>query len=341
MALPTGTAGVFAPVNIAGALFNKTDTRTPLFNMLGGVAVGSREFLTGAEYSLGSASQPAISETASLTAPTPSFTERTQGTNVTQIFQRAVSVTYRKSSNTDALTGLNLAGQNNNVPSELSFQLGNRLAEIRNDMEYTILNGTYNKATTADEADKTRGIIEAISSNTVAAGGAELDPEMLIEIARQLSEASPYGLQGVVGILNAEQIVQLNKIVTNEGQRTVTTMDAAGSNLLGYRTPFGTLNFMEGGHRYAPNGTAVFANLGIMKNVLQPVPGKGNFFYEALAKTGAAESGQIYGQWGLDHGHEWMHAKITGLATTTTKQTAPKVFISNGSDAPLYTVASV
>lgn len=338
--LPTGTAGVFAPVNIAGALFAKTDTRTPLFNRLGGVVIGSREFIVGADFELGAASQPAISETASLTAPTPTFTERVQATNVTQIFQRAVSVTYRKSSNVDALTGLHLAGQANNVPSELAFQIKGRLDEIRNDMEYTILNGVYNKAANPDQADKTRGVIAAITTNVIDADGAELSPEMLIEMARKLA-SGPYGLAGVVGILNAEQVVQLNKIVRAEGERTATVMDEAGSNLLSYRTPFGTLNFMEGGHRYVPNGTAVFANLGVMKNVLQPVPDKGNFFYEPLAKTGAAESGQIYGQWGLDHAPEWLHGKITGLAETTTAIGPNKVFIANGSDAPVYTSAVV
>jgi hypothetical protein len=334
MALPSGMGGVFDPVNVAGVLFNKTDVRTPLFNMLGGVVTGSREFITGSEYELDTASQPAISETESVTAPTPSFTERTQAKNVTQIFHRAVSTTYRKMSDTESLTGLNLEGLSNNVPSETAFQIANRLAEIRNDIEYTIINGEYNLATTADTIDKTRGLIAAISTNVYAAGDEELSPDMLIHIARDISTNSPYGMSGIVGILNAEQIVQLNKIITNEGQRA--TMSDAGSNLTTYLTPFGRLNFLEGGHRYMPNGTAVFAHLSSCRNVLQPVPSKGNFFYETLAKTGAAESGQLFGQWGLDYNHEWVHGKITGLKTTTSASTAQKVFIDNPSSSPVY-----
>jgi hypothetical protein len=325
MALPTGTQGVFAPVNIAGVLFSKTDVRTPLFNMLGGVAAGSREFLFGAEYTIGSASQPAITEDASMTAPTPTFDQPTQAKNVTQMFHRAVSASYRKVSDSDALTGLNLAGQANNVANPLAFSIANRTAEVRNDMEFTILNGVYNLAANSAQADKTRGLNAAVTTNVVAAGDEELGPDMLIEVARKIALLSPYGLIGVLGVLNAEQIVQLNKIITNEGQRA--SMDAAGSNLLAYRTPFGTLNFLEGGHRYQANGTAGFYNLGICRNVLQGVPGKGNFFYEPLAKTGAAESGQIFGQWGLDHGPEWMHAKITGLKETTAGYVAPQVQI--------------
>lgn len=329
MALPTGAAGVFAPVNIAGLLLNKTDVRTPLFNMLGGtVSTQAREFITGAEYALGDAGQPAITETASVTAPTPSSTSRTQVTNVTQMFHRAVQVTYRKQSNSEALTGLNNEGLANNVPSELAFQIANRMAEVRNDIEYTIINGAYNLATNADTADKTRGLNEAVDSgNVIAAGGSELSPDILIEVARKLANSSPFGILGVVGVLNAEQIVQLNKIITDEGQRA--SMSDAGSNLLTYLTPFGRLNFLEGGHRYQTNGVAGFYNLAACRNVLQPVPEKGTFFYEPLAKTGASEHGQIFGQWGLDHGHKWLHAKVTGLATTTAPSTAPKRYISN------------
>lgn len=335
MALPTGTAGVFAPVRLDGLLLAKTDTRTPLFNMLGGVASGSRQFIVGAEYEIGSASQPAISETASMTAPTPSYDQPGQITNVTQMFHKAVAETYRSASDVESLTGLNLAGGQANVKNKLAFSVVNRMAEIRNEIEYTIINGEYNLATTPDEADKTRGLNEAITTNIIDANGEELGPDMLIEMARKLVTLSPYGLDGVVGVLNPEQVVQLNKIVINEGNRI--SYDDAGGSLMKYRTPFGTLMFMEGGHRYQVNGIAGFYRLGACRNVLQSTPGKGNFFYEPLDKRGAAEHGQIFGQWGLDHAHEWLHGKIVDLATTTSPSTAPKVFITNTEEAPVYT----
>jgi hypothetical protein len=48
--------------------------------------------------------------------------------------------------------------------------------------------------------------------------------------------------------------------------------------------------------------------------VFVPVPGKGYLFYEELAKKGAAEEGQLYGQIGLYYGPEAAHGKIIGLA---------------------------
>ena len=71
--------------------------------------------------------------------------------------------------------------------------------------------------------------------------------------------------------------------------------------------------------QYLPAGTALVMNLGIIAPVYQPVPGKGNFFLEPLAKTGAGQKYQLFGQLGLDYGAEWYHGKFTGLSTTYTR----------------------
>ena len=65
--------------------------------------------------------------------------------------------------------------------------------------------------------------------------------------------------------------------------------------------------------RFVPQTAVLAAELSVMAPVFQPVPGKGNFFYEELAKAGASEEGQIFGQFGLDHGPAFMHGAITGL----------------------------
>ena len=77
-------------------------------------------------------------------------------------------------------------------------------------------------------------------------------------------------------------------------------------------TPYGAvgIQLME----TIPLGTALVFNPSIMRPMEQPTPGKGNFFLEQLAKVGAGESYQIFGQIGLDHSCEWLSAKITGLS---------------------------
>jgi len=43
------------------------------------------------------------------------------------------------------------------------------------------------------------------------------------------------------------------------------------------------------------------------------VPGKGVMFEEPLAKTGASDEVQLYGEVGLAYGNERAHAAMTGL----------------------------
>lgn len=70
--MPIATS--FGVLNYSGMLFNKGNTRTPLSAIIGArpKLTNHVEFVTGQEYEGGGAgSQPAITETASLTAPEP------------------------------------------------------------------------------------------------------------------------------------------------------------------------------------------------------------------------------------------------------------------------------
>ena len=103
----------FGVLNYSGMLFNKGNTRTPLSSIIGGRAKTTNhvEFVTGQEFTSGGGAQPAISESASLTAPDATVVTRAQKTNVTQIFQESVGISYGKMSNMGTLSGINVAGQ--------------------------------------------------------------------------------------------------------------------------------------------------------------------------------------------------------------------------------------
>ena len=88
------------------------------------------------------------------------------------------------------------------------------------------------------------------------------------------------------------------------------------------------------------SGTALLLDLDVIRPVNQPVPGKGNFFLEPLAKVGAGEKYQLFGQIGLDHGPEWFHGKFTGISTEFTAPTYSRsVFIANDANNPVNTKA--
>ena len=80
-------------------------------------------------------------------------------------------------------------------------------------------------------------------------------------------------------------------------------------------TNFGKISVAPA-HRFMPAAQLLLCDMSVVKPVTQPVPGKGNMFYEALAKTGASENGQLYGKFGLDHGPAFAHARLYGLATS-------------------------
>lgn len=162
-----GTATSFAVPNFSGMLFAKGQTATPFSTMIGArpLVTNHVEFTCGQEYNTETGEQPEISETASLTAPQPEMVTRSQLTNVTQIFQKSVAISYGKQSNMGTLQGINVAGQQANPMDELAFQVSRRMAKIAQDIEYTFINGKYAKATTDAEANKTRGLLTAITTN--------------------------------------------------------------------------------------------------------------------------------------------------------------------------------
>lgn len=314
MANVSGQGTVWNLPNYAGELFTADALNTPILTAIGGLTGGLQtenfEFATDSQYNLPTAAQPGISETASLTAPTAIGVVRGQNTNVTQIFQEKVSISYAKLSNGGRMSGLNTAGQQNNTASEKDFQISCALQKIARDIEYTIINGQYQKATAANVANQTRGMLELCSNaNTVAASGAGISKALLNELLQEMYNNGAI-FSNLVLYTGAHQKVGISDVY---GYAPM-DRNVGGVNIKQIETDFGNIGIAL--DRFMPNDTILLAELSVMAPVFQPVPDKGNFFYEELAKAGASEDGQIFGQFGLDHGPAFMHGTITGLSTT-------------------------
>lgn len=319
-------------LNYSGMLFNKGNTKTPFSTIIGGKnrIAKAWEFATSVHYTTGGGtSQPDITESGSLTAPDATFVTRSQETNVCQIFQKALAISYGKQSSRDQLSGLNIAGQKANPATELDFQVANAMAEIANDIEYTFLNGAYQKGTYDDVAYKTRGILAAITSNVKAAGSVDLGFWLVAETIQMLASGNA-PTDTLVLMAHPTHIMQINADASANGLTVVpASMTYNGIKIDTLVTPFGNVGIVANS-RIAV-GTALIFNPTVCAPAEMPVPGKGNFFLEPLAKTGAADKYQIYGQLGLDYGAEWYHAKITGLKTTFTAPAySKKVYVSGG-----------
>jgi len=310
VAAPTNTWN--AP-NYWGELFTTDAEQTPFLTMIGGLSGGgvqtdNFEFPIDSQYSYPAAAQPSITETASLTAPAANTYVVDQSKNVTQVFHEKVSISYIKQSNGGRLSGINTAGATNNKPSEKDFQIARALGKIARDAEWTCLNGVYQIATGVGVANKTRGMYNAVAT-TQAAAGAQLTKTMIDTLLRTMFGNGAL-FQNIVIWCNAYQKQKLTSLYAYAPQ----SRNVGGVNIQSIETDFGTFGIALNRHNDADK--LGFFDMSAIRPVTQPVPSKGNFFYEELSKTGASEDGQIFGQFGLDHGSIALHGSITGLATS-------------------------
>lgn len=306
--------------NYTGELFLIGANQTPFLNMIGGLMggavriAGDFQFPLGQPWALETASQPEITETASMTAPDPWTYVRGQDVNTCQIFHRAVTVTYAKQSvvgqiTADGTTGLVDKNDEQPVQNELDFQISAHMRQIAIDTEYTFLNGAYQQATSAAVAAKTRGIITAATTNTVNASGAALSKALVDQLLRMMAGNGAEFANPVlfVNALNKQRLSEIYGYAPQD-------RNVGGVNINQIETDFAMLGIIWAPH--VPASTVLIADLAYCSPVFLPVPGKGVLFYEELSKTGAAEKGQIYGQIGLDYGPEEYHGTITNTATS-------------------------
>jgi hypothetical protein len=320
MANTNNPATVWNCPNYTGELFLIGANQTPFLNMIGGLqggsirTVGDFQFPLAQPYALEAASQPAITETQSLTAPDPWTYVRSQDVNTAQIWQRQVSVSYAKQSVTgqvvaDPTTGLVDINDVQPVQNERDFQIGAHMRQLSVNIDYTFLNGQYQQATNSATAAKTRGVITAVSTNSVNATGAALSKDIVDQLLRTMATNGAEFINPVI-FVNAFQKQKLTNIYGYAPQ----DRNIGGMNIKQIETDFAILGIV-----WAPNvpaATLLIADLAVCAPVFLPVPEKGVLFYEELSKTGASEKGQIYGQIGLDYGPEEYHGKIINLATS-------------------------
>ena len=311
----SGTGTSFNLPNYTGEIFQFKQQDTPFLNMIGGLnggnipVVESTTFALNQNWQLNDAAQPAISETASLTAPTATHYDRRQETNVVQIFQRSIDISYTKLGNANAISGVSLAGEVQPVRNEKDFQIAANLKQIAKDANYTFLHGAYQAAANANTAAKTRGVVTAITSKVITNGSpAELTKDMLNELFRE-SATDGFDFANAVIFVDAYNKQKISAIYGYAPQ----DRNVGGLNIKQVETDFGNVMVI-----FEPtmNGTLALLDMNKIVPVLRNIPGKGiGVFYEDLAKVGASEKGQLYGEMGIDYGSEYFHAKITGLTT--------------------------
>lgn len=312
-------------LNYRGELFLIGQYRTPFLSMMGGLGAGKRSssflFPLAQPWSLSSASQPAITETVSAAAGTPTTITRAEDTNTVQIWKYDAAATFMKQSQYGSMSGIN-TNDANPVTNELDFQKMGQLRQMAIDMEYTFLNGAYQAAADSTTAAKTRGIVtaSAAGSNTVAASSATLAKSMVDELLREMMSSGAPMLNPVI-FANAFQIQKISDIYGY----APADRNVGGLNINEIITEFGRIGVVY--NPFMDTDDLLIAEMSVCEPVFVPVSFDGEDFnvdmqagadvlWVPTAITAAKKGGFWYAQAGLDYGPEEYHGTITGLATS-------------------------
>ena len=314
--------------NYTGELFGASPEDTPLLSMIGGLTSGESVASTLFEWQGYDLRDAADDRQRLEGADAPAAEERSRykAFNVLEIHQEAVSISYTKQGATKQLNTSGAAvvqlGNTQLPANELAWQLEQHFKQIARDVEKTFITSTFANPATNDTARKTRGLLQAVVTNTVAGPesptAAGLDPfgwdgvtdDTIGDLMQKAWENG--GLQeGETRtiVVNARGKRRLSKIFIKDANYQESTRNVGGVNVQTIETDFGKCNIVLS--RYMPGNKLLALSLEELKPAFLEVPGKGHFFAEPLAKTGASDKVQIYGEIGLIYGNERKHAVLT------------------------------
>jgi hypothetical protein len=324
--------------NYVGTLFALTPSSTPLLSAIGALSGGGdaidNKIFEWQGYDLRSPANPGVLEGAD--APTGQLRVRHHYQNVAQIFQSAVELSYTVQAATGRRSGLPGAS---GIDDEFDWQVEQELKALKLDMEFTMMSATafVNPATNA-AARKMAGIFSTKTGTAPTAQTGAIDSTHVFD------HATPGTARALTKLIinNALQQVWEDGGITEEETATLIVSPgvkrkltdlylgtAAGGaqyvenarNIGGVAldtiiTDFGRLNIMMS--RHVPNAGATKHEVGIFSlEQIKPkfllIPNKGFLFVEPLAKTGAKDKVQIYGEVGLELGSPLAHGKIISI----------------------------
>lgn len=223
-------------------------------------------------------------------------------------------------------TGLTLTDSGDTVtatahglPAGTSVQLANLTTTtgVANATEYYLITPTTN---TFQLSATKGGAALALTTNGTADVYVmpSLTKSHFDTLVQTVFDAGTADMTNMVVLCGSRQKLALTKAYAENGTyfapyaTHVPSNTTAGSSFSQITTDFGSFPVMV--DRWMPINTLALVNLSVCQPVFLEIPNKGHMFVEPLAKTGASDKYQLYGEVGLEYGNERMHGQITGLA---------------------------
>lgn len=322
----TGMGQTFNLPNYVGELFAVSPEDTPFLSAIGGLTggrVANATHFTWSGYDLRDADHERQRREGA-DAPEAEARVRFDVMNVAEIHHETVSTSYSKMAATGMYGDLGsnhphvqgLSGENA-VTDEHGWQITQALKQMARDIEASFIRGEYNDPaanTGMAGPRRTRGILEAIETNTIDADGEVLTGDLVEDLVEQAWNNGGLGESATATFMvGSRQRRALSRIFIKDRGYQEQTRDVGGVSVQTIHTDFGVFNVLL--NRYMPADEFAVVSLEQCAPRFMNIPGKGFLFQEALAKTGSSEQTQIYGEIGLEYGNEAAHGKITGLST--------------------------
>ena len=312
MAGITGQGTTFNLPNYVGEIFALTPADTPFLSMIGGLTGGKRTAAKSFTWQGFDLRAAAVNTKVEGATPTGQARVRTEFSNVVEIHQDAVEVNYSKQAAINQNNGTFGVNGTNPVADEMAWQTEQSLKQTARDVNYSFINGTYQLPVNNATPRKTRGILAAITTNVVLAAGASPTKKMILDLMQAIWDSGGITESETATIMvNLSMKRWISKLFITDANYAEASRNIGGVNVLTIETDFGKLNVML--DRAMPTTVIAVVSAQYCFPVFMEIPGKGFFFQEPLAKVGAADKSQTYGEVGLEYGSEIFHGKITGL----------------------------
>lgn len=310
----TGQGTTYNLPNYTGDLFLVSKEDTPFLSAIGGLTGGESAGSTLIEWQTEDMRDADITRQRTEGAQAPNGEERPRSrvSNVLEIHQEAVELSYTRQATTRmrSTDGEKLVtiGTTTMPESELKHQLDLSLKQVARDVNKAFITGTYQNPTDNTTPRKTRGLVEAITTNVVAGTG-NLTEDLVLDTLQKVWEHGGIREGETRTILvGAKMKRALSKVFIKENGYRETSRTVGGVNVQAIETDFGACNIMLDND--VPADTLLVVSLEECTPVFLEIPGKGTFFAEPLAKTGAFDKVQLYGEIGLRYGAEQHHGKL-------------------------------